>query len=650
MTKSMILALIVLCHPVVLSQIPYYDAMTLEKNTTGHVFEKRVGCLLAMYLAVDTSGLSNSSKDFQARMDAALARNPFLKSYKWDGLQTLKGDTAAQASAAGLVGQVGSLDVTTLADAFARFLVERTKQELDMAFFQKLKELINSDEYRDARVLFPRTFETLNAIGDQIYNYSAYMSALREAFEADLNGLLTNLPKVMDLHNDFFGKHPELNAVCHSALYIGNGLLQKRHPGRIISEYELKWLDDEKLVSIKGAVQTLKLFSESVRSVCTDHYWVSSDSLKMLFDDRLARTMYLGLVYQQSGDIGFAGKDSLRALLAKLADTESSIDSVLNYVTGFVRQAVIVTDRIKALEGKDAAKLTFADYYGYYNAALDLFEYASMIRTLPLLGSLQCSDGRVKSGIASLRTGGNIALDITRKNFSSAIINVFQLYGNVFQLESNDPDVEKVKASVDPVKKFIMRYGTLMALVAQAQNADEVKRAIESVALPAGSSRIKRESVLNISLNSYVGVFAGREIVDRADNNPPVNSFGATAVIGIAISKGHSILFIPCSESFVSTSLFFSIIDLGAITAYRITNDSTESIPSVQLKDIFSPGVFVSFGFDRTPLSLNIGYQVGPLLRKIDSSRGSFTNAYSRWSVSLCVDIPLIDFYTKIVD
>jgi hypothetical protein len=70
----------------------------------------------------------------------------------------------------------------------------------------------------------------------------------------------------------------------------------------------------------------------------------------------------------------------------------------------------------------------------------------------------------------------------------------------------------------------------------------------------------------------------------------------------------------------------------------------------VQLKDIFSPGVFVSFGFDRTPLSLNIGYQVGPLLRKIDSSRGSFTNAYSRWSVSLCVDIPLIDFYTKIVD
>lgn len=650
MTKSIIVALIVSCHPMVHSQIPYYDARTLEKSLTGKTFAKSVGNLLASYLALDASGLPNPSSGFRERMDSALATNPFLKNYRWDGDLKSGSRDSTQASAAGLVGQMGNLNVTTLADAFAKFLVERTKQELDMAFFQKLKELINSDNYRDAQVLFPRTYETVNAIGDQVYNYSAYINALREAFEMDLDGLLTNLSKVMDLHKAFFDNHPELNAICHSALYVGNGMLEKRHPGQIIAEYNIRWLDNDRLIAIKGAVQTLKLFSESVKSVSKDHYWVSSDSLKLLFDDRVARRLYLGLIYQESQDIVFAGNDSLRTILAKIAEAEISIDSVLNYVSGFVRQAAIVTDKIKALEGKDANKLTFADHYTYYNSALDLLEYASMINTLPHLGSLKSDDGRLERGITSLRIGGNIALDITRKNYSSAIVNVLQLYGNAFQLEPNDPDFQRVRASVDHIKKFIARYGTLIALVAQAQNADDMKRAIESVALPAGSSRIKRESVIDISLNSYVGAFLGREIVDKADNNPFVNSYGATAVIGIAISKGHSVLFIPCSESFVSTSLFLSIIDLGAITAYRVSNDSTESIPTVQLKDIFSPGVLASFGFNGTPLSLNIGYQVGPLLRRIDSSRGSFTNAYSRWSVSLCVDIPLLDFYTKIVE
>jgi hypothetical protein len=51
-----------------------------------------------------------------------------------------------------LLGKVGGIDVTTFADGAAKFLVERAKEEFNVAFFQKLKEL--SKEYPEFKTLF----------------------------------------------------------------------------------------------------------------------------------------------------------------------------------------------------------------------------------------------------------------------------------------------------------------------------------------------------------------------------------------------------------------------------------------------------------------------------------------------------------------
>jgi len=78
-------------------------------------------------------------------------------------------------------------------------------------------------------------------------------------------------------------------------------------------------------------------------------------------------------------------------------------------------------------------------------------------------------------------------------------------------------------------------------------------------------------------------------------------------------------------------------------------------VPTIQLKDIFSPGMFLSLGIPKTPLSINLGAQMGPNLRKVNVTDPGNTNPhndfenriYWRYSISVCVDIPVFNFYTK---
>jgi hypothetical protein len=189
-----------------------------------------------------------------------------------------------------------------------------------------------------------------------------------------------------------------------------------------------------------------------------------------------------------------------------------------------------------------------------------------------------------------------------------------------------------------------------MATVAQAKNSEQVEDAIEAFALPTGSARIKRETLFNVALNDYCGLFYGGENIKGLDNGYK-STYGITAPIGISISWGKQYA-VPFSslknrDGNWSSTFFISIIDIGAITAFRFQDDVTESVPTIELKDIISPGIFYSFGIPKSPLSVNLGYQIGPLLRKVTSTDNSYQNSYSRISIAFVVDIPILNFYTK---
>ncbi|HXB40576.1 MAG TPA: hypothetical protein VNZ49_08540 [Bacteroidia bacterium] len=606
------------------------------------------------------------------------------------------------------ITSAGNLDVTNFADGLAKFLVKRTKEELNITFFEKFKDEINKDEYADVRTLFPETYNLLNVIGDEIYNYNIYISALREAFEKDLGSLLTNMPKVIEdgRYKDFFNTRPDIRAVCLSSIYIANGLISKNHPGKIIEDYPMEYLEPLKRKDIEGRVNLGKELSFSLRSQSSDNYWLNADTLEMLKDTAVLKT-YLGLLYQKTKDLVIAGDTTFGKIINWAYKNEPKIIQVKNYITGLRKQVKIVGDDIKNVleSGKD--KISFQDYYNYYNSTLDLVDYLAQLHKLPGLEMLEPGH-EYYTDMKIARSAGNLALDINKRNYSAAILEIFQIYEYatggtkdknkkllddirkkvstsddviagikakatspenkklLVQLEKKHNELVDTEADIrkliadkkahgdsisDDISHLILKYGSFMAAVVQAQNSDDVEAAIEAIALPQGSSRIKRESSANIALNAYLGLYTGYEQIKGFDKcwttkYQKINSWGLTAPVGISFSKGFN---------HRSISLFISIIDIGAVASFRFGDTTTAQLPTIQLKDIFSPGVFLSYGFKKCPISFNIGAQAGPNLRKVSATGASSSNpyndyenrAYVRFSASVVVDLPLLNFYTK---
>jgi hypothetical protein len=102
-----------------------------------------------------------------------------------------------------------------------------------------------------------------------------------------------------------------------------------------------------------------------------------------------------------------------------------------------------------------------------------------------------------------------------------------------------------------------------------------------------------------------------------------------------------------------SLSLFFSGIDVGAITAFRF-DGGAGTVPEMEWRNIIAPGGHLIIGFPRGPFSFGIGGQLSPMLRKISAPENPDSGPMqvldkSEWRINLAfaVDIPLFDFYTS---
>ncbi|HVW95568.1 MAG TPA: hypothetical protein VHA56_06345 [Mucilaginibacter sp.] len=666
------------------------------KQTSNYLIDGTSHTGIAYYdaLAIDTMLETGRTKDLYDYMGkfyfngqtintpdeliAASGDNPFFKDVFGNNKKLLKNGVGAssQGKPNSLVpAAIGNLDVTNLADGLAKFLIKRSKEELTVTFFNRFNNFIT--KYMDAQLLFPKTYQVLQGIGDQLYNYEAFINVLREAFAEDINGLADHLPDAINQveYAGFFKKHGDLKDICLSSIYIANGLIDKQPPGKIIADFNTdKLLGDVNNQNVKAAVQTLQIFSNSIRSMSDDHYWVTPDSLKLLLKKNNAFKIYMGLVYIKAKEANISF--TMASLTKILQDSALVLSDYSVYIRSFAEKAAVLQKNIQTLTKTDKDKLTFNDYYNFYNSALDMFQYAVKVSQLPGLNALGQS-AKLNNFIRIARVGGNIAFDMNRKNYSSAILDIYTEYNYVFgdnhKLNTIIDDTtasdsaktaaknfladkkEYLDGKTDDFKNSFITYGTFVAAVSQAKNSDEVENAIEAVALPSGSSSIKRETLFNVALNAYIGPYFGVEKIKTLDAKY-TRTAGLTAPIGIAASVGRA-PFLFFGGNSTSYSLFVSIIDIGALASYRLTSGSNADtaaaqIPTIQLKNIISPGAFFSIGIPKTPLSLTGGFQIGPNLRNVNSSTGTVVNTYAdkmytRWSISLAVDIPLLNFYTK---
>lgn len=534
--------------------------------------------------------------------------------------------------------------VTTVADGIAKFLVNRAKEELTISFFKQFKEDLDND--KRIGMLFPNTTATLMLVDDQIYQVSRYLEALRESFIRDFKVMPTNLNSY--LKSNAIVNNPALQLLAEEALELSQNIIDGASPEDIIDylAYKGPVQQPSRIMNLTGAApnqftnmaagfQSVGLISHSLYA-STGGY-LDPGLVSEYLRDRNTRIVYLGLLWQHSADIKFSDGVSLQSYLGKLAIDTKMAEDFAQLLTEFAQngekaEKAAISSRSQKDEEGGAG---YAPYYQFFSALLDLFEVGVEVKAT-LSGIQKKSASLEDSLFLGIRHLNDLNFDIRQKHYAAAINDL------MFVLRIFFPDMDK------DTRKRIFTYGQFMATVATSQTSDEVAAAIEAVALPPGSSRVKKENYFSAAINAYTGGTVGYETLT---NNAGSTVLALSAPVGFTVSwklkdkkdRANGKKRTPGSFSF-----FAPIIDVGALAAYRLNDPNSNDLPELAWSNLLSPGLYGVYGFGNDlPISLGFGAQRGPNLRAINT--GSQTTEVSGWryGVFLSVDIPVFNLYVQ---
>lgn len=206
----------------------------------------------------------------------------------------------------------------------------------------------------------------------------------------------------------------------------------------------------------------------------------------------------------------------------------------------------------------------------------------------------------------------------------------------------------------DRFREKLFSYGTFMADVAASDTPADFEAAISSVALPVGSSQIKRKRPSSIELGAYFGAALNREqlVLPAGVQAPELEeaTFGASLFVPVGFSYSRNI------GGNKSITFFGSLLDLGALTAFRLGDRNrdpdgatVERLPEFRPANVIAPGFHVMYNFPKSPFTLGIGVQDGPSVRKftLDGSNLEREARSVRGMVTFSVDVPIFRFFNK---
>jgi hypothetical protein len=659
------------------TQSAFYDAKFLRDScfsvpSNSFIHPKNLKAVFKKYYSniID----STTSDDI---LISDLSNNPFFKEFTPNNFVGSV-DLASTTFKNFVTSPIGSLNVTKYANAIADLMIERAKQELTIAFFNRFKKF--AEDNPEFKILFPKTMDNLSIL--LTYTYPQMLPKLRDGFFEDLKQVTYNLEAVLELprYRTLFKNFPEIRVAIRSLK-----LLHRLENGESTDSLFLKfaafpeWTEDntKESVAFKNTAATIQfaaLLSESLRSTATTRIWISSKEANDLVNDEIFAKIYLGLLYQEISNENLVyfldskhptNSTPFKDLFAKQKD---NILLMQNKISQFISLAEKVNDAYATIKEKNKPdeKNTSEDYFNYIGISIDIVEYG--------FGIVKIFDDNFKTDnyITVAKKSNSLYKDIYGAQYTLAVSDAMDILKNIDTLiheknisaSTKDPvdGALTAKEALDKFSTFIDKlepYAIFMGNMVEAKDEKEVKAALENVVLPVGSSTIKKNTSGwsgNIAIQSYLGAYGTIHSPASLVQSAWTDKFGVTAPIGIAWTPG-------CLSwrRGGSISVFASLFDIGAIVDYKLKKDSTinangskEQVVSkdyeIQLGQILSPGGFLVYGFPwNLPLSLGFGAQYGPGLSKIDAGGNTvITNPSVRWNLFLAVDIPVFNLKNKI--
>lgn len=564
------------------------------------------------------------------------------------------------------------LGAPAMIDELSKLLADRFREELTLAFLDNLRAKLESD--KTLAELFPKTRAVL--LFDDPFNYDAWLSSFRSALNMDLSAISTKIPVLMSgimanvkdsataagisikdistyakLAEGFFA-HPE--ASFENCLNLLKSLA--REPSLIKEHPKLE--------------SGLKLAEIVLSELGTtdEKDWASDSDLAELSNVKTLKTF-----------VGFTAAKHKGSLATIKGSLKGNVDSLLSQPASSTEIKVLLTDvqvliaqvqniRLIANElsnpSPNGEKRGYEEYFKLIDAGLGLFSELGKMGIVKG-ENLEGFNNVIKELEEFVGYGQEITAAISAKNYGAILPIVLTV------LE------EHIPASVLENNVFLkdfLKYGNLAVNLSTAQTSEDFAKALEGAVLPAQSYRLKHNALFSISVNAYAGGFFGAEYLEHPDAKHRISAItGFTAPIGIGFNWG-----LTCKKpskyskypvrtyvngksenaqiirgryfSGHSLSLFASVIDVGAVTAFRLKNDEAKA-PNVQWKNVIAPGAYLIWGIGNSPISLNLGIQYGPELRKVNVDGEDIevvidTRAW-RYGAGLTVDIPLFNLYSR---
>jgi hypothetical protein len=587
------------------------------------------------------------------------------------------------------LGNMNSINVTSIANGIADLMISRAKQELTIAFFDKLQAY--SKKHPEFATLFPTTAVNLTKLLS--YNYPQMLQQLRNGFFTDLSQLPSNLEALLELpeFQAFVKKFPEVPIAIQTLEQLHELESGKENAADVISAIaQFKQWDDagnpDAFHNTGTAIKLAAEISNSLRSTDPDIVWLPPKSIAVLAGDALETQLYLGLLDQEitNNRLQFIHDGKPVDVAALLEAQKPNILLLQNKILQFINLAQKVNDTYQAIQQKntDGAKPTNADISTYIGVSVDVASYS--------FGLVQLFDPNFDGAdyLSIVSQANSVYKDIYTQQYTQAISDGFDMLSSINTLahQKMTADAKAVKQAQKKARKAkkssesataaapapppstdggvsggflnfiddIKPFAIFIANMANAKTESDVEAALQNSILPVGSSAIKKNTQCNLAIQSYLGAFYQPWPMSSSSGQYAwTDKFGVTAPIGIAWTPG----FLSRGTG-GSISIFLEVFDLGAIVDYKLQVDSAlpgQNNPtisknySVQLGQIISPGLYLVYGcFDNLPLAVGFGGQYGPGLSKISNAGAAVVgNPSVRWNVFLSVDLPFFNLYNK---
>jgi hypothetical protein len=390
--------------------------------------------------------------------------------------------------------------------------------------------------------------------------------------------------------------------------------------------------------------------------------WISREQFRQIMEDTLSRAAYIGLLYQR---------------LANIEGNEDLTPEGIAQVTTQLINTIYDLDNIRATIGykkKLGKELAFQDYYPFIRSTVDFLN--TLINTP--IGNQAFSKKHKSLRDFTIISDQSLSLfeNVFAESYGPAIQNLVNLFGYIWEVdvkaaqqdhsllqsirkrtalgESKEEDEAYIRdyeknpsKSRERLKKALLIYGSFMAEIVAAEDANAVKSALGTAAVPPGSSSVKRTSDFNISFNSYFGGGFYQETLQTDELTDEVRRSGS---IGLSVPVGFTLTRGGIGLKNWSFSAFVPILDLGVVTAYRIDADNagiSNNLPELSFSNLIAPGAYFIVNLPRSPFSLAAGVQFGPQLRKITVNGAETTASAWRYGLTGTIDVPIFNLFNR---